>query len=1094
MNFEKKNDKNKSFIDKENSIDNAIKNKDPNRAINKTLKIKTIDIDSNKLQNSALNALSSRSKNNFNESNNKTYGNNKKNSLFSNNQNKNYNRTYNNKNINELNLEEYQLRKEALKKLIESRERNKTDNSLKDENPFIDINNFQKKNLLEGNKEILEKKIDDKNKNTSIFLDKNETILEKNIFNIEVKNNNSKEEQVDKKILHQNNNIKKEYDINFKKDNLINSDKNKLQIKSEKFKDSDKYQFYNKNNENIDLNANAINANEKIEKKKFFKKNDNEINAKSNFTNKEDNFKSRKYSKNVTNSGNLDDYLDSLVLENQDALNKINNLKDNTFKKHNNKFNNFNYTGDVLRKDKDKINNKDKNIFEKKDNQDIDLNIFIPKQAAQYNSQINHSALIAKRNKFEEDEKKEKFNQDKKISKPIGLQNKRNMNFRAAFLNSIDNEDVLYNKDGSIRSSKKKNNIKSKNENNTSFVVKEVLIKSENNLRELANSINMKVFDLIKVLSKLDKKIKYKENSIIDQELCELLILEIGHIPIIESFITIEKLIQERIDLANNFTKKPPVVTIMGHVDHGKTSLLDSMRRRFKKTISNVTDSESGGITQHIGAYQIETKNGSLISFIDTPGHEAFTAIRARGSLITDIVILVVAADDGIMPQTIEAIKHAQSAKVPIIVAINKIDAPGANIQQILNQLIQYDIITEENGGDVIAVPISAKFETNLDKLEDAILLVAEMQDLKADETIDAIGTIIETKITQSKGPCATVLIQHGILKVGDFLITNDKFCKIRSMSDENLSNINFAKPAKAVEIFGFDEIPSVGQKFLVFKTEKLAKNNLQQIKNDFEKQKLLKEKKEELLKLSSQSGSKDTNSKMRNIFDLFSSAIKNKNIDENKDSDSNVKKELNFIIKADVSGTIDAVKYSLEKLNNENEKINLRIIYSATGPVSESDIMLAKSSSAIICGFNVGAQSNIRNLIEKENLLFKTYTIIYQLIDDIKSIINNELKPKTIEKIIAKAFVKQTFDISKVGLIAGCYVKEGSIIQKNSFVRIKRKDDIIAENILIKELKKGKENVKEVTSGLECGIFLQDYDDILKDDIFEIYQMIDND
>ena len=953
-------------------------NNSDNKSFGKTLKIsdKLKNIEINKFQNSALNALKNQNHQNQNKFSKKL-----------------------NKNNEDFSSEEYEIRKAAITKSRILKANNITP-LIKD--PIIDEN---------ANIKPL-KPIDENNRDIKNIIDDKITEPNKNLDSNDANNNDNDHKQTNNDENNNQNEILKEFHA-FQK------------------------------NEKIDW----INNDNKQPKQNYDKKNKSKPEVKQD-------------------DESLDKYLDSLALENKKIF-KPNN-ETNGQRTRNSSYNNNNSS------------------YQQDNNAQRSFSA-ISGANQQYNSGINHRALIEKRNKIEEKERAEEEKNKSKVKAALFQeQRKRNTNFRASVLNVVDenNEEILYgNKFGKKTNLKKK----SKDQQNLEikFAPKEILVQSENSLKELANSINLKASDLIKILSKLDKKTKYRETSILDSEITELALLEIGHIPIIESFSSVEKLIEEKIKAAQNFHTRAPVVTIMGHVDHGKTSLLDSMRRRYKENTSNVMDSESGGITQHIGAYQIFSKSGKPISFIDTPGHEAFTAIRARGSMITDIVILVVAADDGIMPQTIEAIRHAQSAKVPIIVAINKIDKQDANINHILNQLIQYDIITEENGGETIAMPISAKTGQNLDKLEEAILLVAEMIDLKADETIPAIGTIIEAKISPQKGPCATVLVQQGTLKIGDTLITNDKFCKVRSMFDENSINLQELKPSRAAEIFGFDEIPSVGQKFIVLENEKSAKSVLEKIIKDSDKQNLINEKKKNL-EINEQG-------RVKTIFDLFKTAAKSHSGNSNSSKEEDQIKELNFVIKADVSGTIDAVKYSLEKLNNENDKIKINIIYSSTGAVTESDIMLAKSSSAMICGFNVGAQANIRNIMDREGLTFKTYTIIYQLIDDIKSLIENELKPKKIEKNIAKAFIKQIFDISGIGLIAGCEVKEGAIIMRNSFVRIKRNDRIIAEEILIKELKRGKENVREVASGLECGIALQDYDDILKGDILEIYQMIDN-
>ena len=598
------------------------------------------------------------------------------------------------------------------------------------------------------------------------------------------------------------------------------------------------------------------------------------------------------------------------------------------------------------------------------------------------------------------------------------------------------------------------------------FIPQEIFIEEGQTVKDISALMNVKTFDLIRQLNKIDKNIKYKDNSPVDVSAAELVTVEMGHIPILKSCKTIFNFIAARLKDLKHLVKRPPVVTIMGHVDHGKTSLLDALR------LSNVVAGESGGITQHIGAYQITTENGEKISMLDTPGHEAFTAIRARGASVTDIVILVVAADDGIKPQTIEAIRHTQAAGVPMIVAINKIDKTNGGLGKVEEQLIQYDIITESNGGEVMMVPISAKNKTNLDKLVEAILIQAEMMELQADPTVLATGVIIESKINNVKGCSATILVQNGTLHQGDSLITNDKFCKVRAMYDEHGGLVKEAGPSVAVEMFGFEKTPDVGQKFIAYKTERDAKDALDELIESSQKQKMINEKVASLAKEGS-------SSKMINIFDLLKG---NKGVEAIK--------ELNFIIKADVNGTIEAIKYSLEKLNSDNIKI--KIICSGTGAVNESDVMLARSSDAMICAFNVAVSGAIKSLLDKESVRVRSYSIIYKLIEDVEDIIANKLKPQKVEEYIGKLIVKQIFTIGGLGKVLGSEVRDG-IIRKGALIRIKRKDKIIAESITIKELRRLKDSVSEVKSGLECGVALDKFDDVLKDDILEVYNIIEN-
>jgi translation initiation factor IF-2 len=672
----------------------------------------------------------------------------------------------------------------------------------------------------------------------------------------------------------------------------------------------------------------------------------------------------------------------------------------------------------------------------------------------EYVSTLNARELLEKRRRVEEMEKEER-----ERARIAALRDKKkNENLRAGLLTiSTDDNDIqgdMLNKPW-IRKKPKSNNRNFKNLEKE-MIVQEVVIDDKISIKDLASMMNVKAFEVAKVLGKMEKK-RFDENHILNPDIAELLVLEFGHTPIMKAFKTIDSLIKERINLEKNLKERPPVVTIMGHVDHGKTSLLDAFRK------SNVVASESGGITQHIGAYQIVTKSGKKISFIDTPGHEAFTAMRARGAQATDIVILVVAADDGVMPQTIESINHIKASGAPMIVAINKIDRISGEPTSIMNQLLQHDVVVEQLGGEIMAIPISAKNKTNLDKLEEAILLQAEFMELKADYDIKACGLVIESKVNNAKGVCATLLVQHGTLRVGDSLITNDKFCKVRVMNDEWGKPVKNAEPSMSVEVFGFQEAPALGQRFIVMSNEKEAKATLEELERASERQKATKTREE---------------SGKINIFNILSGM-------QNEDE-----KELKFVIKADVAGTIDAVKYSLEKLNSDSLKI--KVIHAATGTVTESDVSLAKTSGAIIAGFNINVSSSIMNLVSREKILLRTYKIIYQLIDDVKDMIENKLKPQEIEKYIGKLVVKQIFDIGGVGKIAGCLVVD-SLITTQSLIRIRRKDKIISEGIKINILKRLKEDVREVKQGLECAVGLKDYEDIQAGDTLEAYTIVEN-
>ena len=491
---------------------------------------------------------------------------------------------------------------------------------------------------------------------------------------------------------------------------------------------------------------------------------------------------------------------------------------------------------------------------------------------------------------------------------------------------------------------------------------------------------------------------------------------------------------------------RPPVVTVMGHVDHGKTSLLDAIRK------SSVSAHEAGGITQRIGAYQVNCK-GKKIVFLDTPGHEAFTAMRARGAQVTDIAILVVAADDGVMPQTIEAIHHAQAAKVPIIVAINKIDKPGANPERVKKELMEHELVPEEWGGETIMVPVSAKQETGLDDLLEMVLLVAEVQELKANPNRDARGVIIEAQLDKGRGPVATVLVQNGTLRIGDSIIAGTTFGKVRAMINDRGENVRKAPPSMPVEVLGLSGVPEAGDQLAVLE-EKLARSIAE---------KRIEKHRNELIK-----------SKKVSLDDLFQQ-IQEGNI-----------KELHIVIKADVQGSVEALNSSLLALN-KNDEVRVNIVHSGVGAVNESDIMLASAANAIIIAFNVRPDANARRVADAENVDIRTYQVIYDALNDIKAAMSGMLAPKFREVIQGKVEIRQVMKFSKV-LVAGSYVLEGKVMN-NSKIRILR-DNVVILDGEIDSLRRFKDDVKEVAAGYECGLTIKDYRDFKEGDILEVYSM----
>ena len=535
-------------------------------------------------------------------------------------------------------------------------------------------------------------------------------------------------------------------------------------------------------------------------------------------------------------------------------------------------------------------------------------------------------------------------------------------------------------------------------------------------------------------------------NHVIDKDTAEYIVKEFAHKAILDEIPNIE--VNKKIKLeGGNIVKRPPVVTIMGHVDHGKTSLLDSLRD------ANVVSGEHGGITQHIGAYQVQSGNNQIITFIDTPGHAAFTEMRARGSKITDIVVLVVAADDGIKPQTIEAIQHSKAAKVPIIVAINKCDLPNKNISKIKNELMQYELIAEDLSGDTLFVEVSATKKENLDKLKECILLQSEILDLKASDTGPASGVVIESKIDKGKGPVSTILISNGLLKRGDYFVCGNTWGKIRAMINHDGNIINEAKPATPVEILGMNGSAFAGAEFFVTDSENKAKEI-----SDFRKENI---------------EGRNNALKTKDKTTLF----------ENKED----KEELNIILKSDVQGSSEALKMAINKIKHEEVKAN--IILSDIGMINETDVSLAKASNALLIGFNVKPNREAKKLAEEQNIEIRYYNIIYEALEFIEKGLSGLLEPDIKENIIGSAEIQKIFKVSNTGKIAGSKVTDGEIKNKAK-ARIIR-DGVVVYSGEILSIFREKNQVKEVKAGLECGISLKDFIDFKEKDIIEAFEAI---
>lgn len=578
----------------------------------------------------------------------------------------------------------------------------------------------------------------------------------------------------------------------------------------------------------------------------------------------------------------------------------------------------------------------------------------------------------------------------------------------------------------------------------------EVLEYSEGmNVADIAKKIYREPAEIIKKLFMMG--VMVNQNQPLDKDTIELLATDYGIEPqekVQVDIADIDKFFEAEEQIEENLVSRPPVVTIMGHVDHGKTTLLDTLRH------SRVTSGEAGGITQHIGAYQIDI-NGKPITFLDTPGHAAFTSMRARGASITDITILVVAADDGVMPQTVEAINHAKAAKVPIIVAVNKIDKPGANPQHVMQELSEHELIPEAWGGDTIFVEISAKFGQNIEELLEMILLVAEVEDLKADPTQRAIGTVIEARLDKGKGPVATLLVQQGTLHVGDPIVVGNTFGRVRVMTNDLGRRDKAAGPATPVEITGLNDVPQAGDRFVTFEDEKTARAAGE-------------ERAKRALMEQRASSSRVT---LDNLFESL------------KEGEL---KEVNVIIKADVQGSAEALAASLKKIDVEGVRVN--IVHSAVGAINESDVTLAAASNAIIIGFNVRPTPQAKQQAEAEKVDIRLHRIIYKAIEEIETAMKGMLDPEFEEKITGQMIVRETYKVSKVGTIAGCYVTEGSI-RRDSGVRVIRDGIVIYEGKLA-SLKRFKDDVKEVKLGFECGAMIEKFNDLKVDDVIEGYVM----
>ncbi len=653
-------------------------------------------------------------------------------------------------------------------------------------------------------------------------------------------------------------------------------------------------------------------------------------------------------------------------------------------------------------------------------------------------SSVVEKHVMTREETFEQERKKIQ----KRSFEPQRRNNKININ---AFMNNDDDDDYGYG--APRRHFKKKQPKPAQVQAPQEKIVKEVIIPETITVQELANRMAEKSADVIKRLMSLG--VMATINQAIDADTAQIVVEDMGHKFKRVADSDVEEGLTGPEDTEADLKPRAPIVTVMGHVDHGKTSLLDALRE------TNVAAKEAGGITQHIGAYQIKVANGQKITFIDTPGHEAFSEMRARGAKVTDIVVLVVAANDGIMPQTVEAIRHAQAAEVPIVVAINKIDLPGADPLRVKTELLQYGIGVEEMGGECLCAEVSAKKRINIDKLVEAILLQAEMLDLKANPNHAAEGAVIEAKMEKGRGSVATVLVQRGTLRVGDILIAGKEWGRVRAMFNEHGRKVSEAEPATPVEVLGLQGTPMAGDTFVVVKDENQAK--------EVTGYRIRKERDAKLVK--------SAKSAMEQMMDKIKSGES---------------KHLSVIIKADVQGSIEALEGTLKKLSTD--EVSVQILHSAVGPISESDITLAKASDAFVIGFNVRANAQARDMAHRDGVDIRYYSIIYTVVDDVKKALEGMLTPELREKILGYAQIRSVFNITGVGKVAGCMITEG-MVKRGAKIRLLR-DNVVIHDGNLGQLKRYKDDVKEVKEGYECGMSFENYNDIQVNDSIECYEV----
>lgn len=818
-----------------------------------------------------------------------------------------------------------------------------------------------------------------------------------------------------------------------------------------------------KNNEKINNETKTISKEVKAETKIMENKQTNKSFNKDNFNrngyNKENNqregfSKDRNFNKNgrdgfARNNRDGNNYRDNRGFRN-------NNSQDSKFGNRNNN-SGFNKEGSRSFRDNNNNGSSFKRDFKQRpaNNKSIDKNIkdIVSIDIMEKDNQRDYSTKIIdkqKANRNLDDKKKNNRNRrgsDEESFDEDKLRDLKQVNRLSNMFEDQEGGMLDYYDLTTARGKKNKKKAKKDGERNKQkiFELKEITIPSNISVKDLATDLKKTSTEVIKKL--FDLGIMANINQTLDFDTAYLVADAFGVMATKKEEIKDEDILfDDSEDKEEDLQPRPPVVVVMGHVDHGKTSLLDAIRQ------TNVIEGEAGGITQHIGAYKVNV-NGREITFLDTPGHEAFTSMRARGAQITDIAILVIAADDGVMPQTVEAINHAKAAGIPIIVAVNKIDLPGANVDKVKQELMKYELVPEEWGGDTIFVPISAKKNINIDNLLEMVLLVADMQNLRANPNRQSKGTVIEARLDKAQGPIASVLVQRGTLNVGDTIILGTSIGKIRTMKNDKGKMVREAGPSTPVEITGLHEVPEAGDVFYEVKNEKVAKHLIEQRKLE-----------------SREKALNNTEAvTLDNLFDKMASEDL---------------KQLNIIVKADVQGTAEAMKSSLEKLSNDEVRVS--VIHSSAGGVTESDVQLAKAANAIIIAFNVRPVGAAKNLAEKDGVEIKQYSVIYQAIEDVQDAMKGMLAPVYKEVNIGNAEVRQTFRISNVGTIAGCFVLDGKL-ERNAGVRVIREGVVIHDGKLV-SLKRFKDDAKEVSKGFECGLQIEDYNDLKEGDTIEAY------